>query len=103
MAPDGDPNRHRTSVKTNMTEVIVVIFETMNFDQAVRVCRDLVQKEGVRVIFLCPGFTHEAVAKIAKAAGEKVAVYVARGDVPSNNLTTEILAKAGFFSAGQSK
>ena len=101
MAPDGDPDRHRTSVKTSMTEVTVVIFEMMNFDQAVEVCRDLVQKEGVRVIFLCPGFTHEAVARIAEAAGEEVAVYVARGDNPSNNRTTEILTRAGFFSERQ--
>lgn len=98
MAPDGDPDRHRTSVKTSMTEITVVVFEMMNFDQAADVCRDLVQNEGVQVIFLCPGFTHEAVAKIADAAGEKVAIYVSRGDNPSNELTAKILAEAGFFS-----
>jgi hypothetical protein len=100
MAPDGDPNRHRASVKTSKTEIIVVVFEMMNFDQAAKVCQDLVQKEGVQVLFLCPGFTHEAVAKIAKAVGEKVPINVARGDVPSTTLTGEILAKAGFFSEG---
>ncbi len=97
MAPDGDPNRHRTSVKTSKTEVILVVIEEHNFEQAAKVCRDLVQKEGVRVIFLCPGFTHQAVAQIASAVGDKVAIHVARGDVPSTNLTGEILAEAGFF------
>lgn len=97
MAPDGDPNRHRTTVKTSKTEVTTVIIEEMNFDQAVKVCQDLVQKEGVQVLFLCSGFTHQAVAKIANAVGEKVAIMVARGDVPSTNLTGEILTEAGFF------
>ncbi|UCH07538.1 MAG: hypothetical protein JSV55_00635 [Deltaproteobacteria bacterium] len=98
MAPDGDPNRHRASVKTSKTEVITVVLEQMNFDQAVKVCQDLVQKEGVQVLFLCPGFTYQAVAQIAKAVGEKVAINVARGDVPNTMLTGEILTKAGFFS-----
>lgn len=97
MAPDGDPNRHRATVKTSKTEVTTVIIEELNFDQAVKVCRDLVQKEGVKVLFLCPGFTHQAVAQIASAVGENVAIHVARGDVPSSNLTTEILTEAGFF------
>ncbi len=99
MAPDGDPNRHRASVKTSKTEVTTVIIEENNFNQAVKVCQDLVQKEGVQVIFLCPGFTHQAVAQIAEAVGEKVAVHVARGDVPSSDLTGEILTEAGFFPA----
>ena len=99
MAPDGDPKRHRATVKTSKTEVTTVIIEEFNFDQATKVCRDLVQKEGVRVLFLCPGFTHQAVARIAEAVGEKVAICVARGDVPSTNLTGEILTEAGFFPA----
>jgi len=98
MAPDGDPSRHRSSVKTSKTEIITVVFEAMNFDQAVKVCRDLVQKEGVQVLFLCPGFTYEAVAQIAKAVDGKAAINVARGDVPNTTLTGEILTTAGFFS-----
>ena len=97
MAPDGDPKQHRATVKTSKTEVTTVIIEKENFDQAVKVCRDLVQKEGNQVFFLCPGFTHQAVARIAKAVGDKVAICVARGDVPSTNLTTELLTEAGFF------
>jgi hypothetical protein len=101
MAPDGDPNRHRASVKTSKTEITTVVIEEMNFDQAVKVCQDLVQKEGVQVLFLCSGFTHEAVAKIANAVGEKVAINVARGDVPSTTLIGKILTKAGWFPEEQ--
>ena len=101
MAPDGDPKRHRASIKTSKLELTTVLFELMNFDQAVNVCKDLVQEEGVQAIILCPGFTHEAVAKIVNAVGEGVAVNVARGDVPSTMIAGEILAKEGWFPEGQ--
>ena len=100
MSPDGGPKRHRASIKTSMLELTTVVFEMMNFDQAVNVCKDLVQNEGIQFLILCPGFTHEAVAKIANAVGEGVAVNVARGDVPSTTITGEILAKEGWFPEG---
>ena len=100
MALDGDPNRHRATIKTSKLELSVAVIEMMNFDQAVKVCQDLVQKQGVQSFILCPGFTHQAIAKIANAVGEKVAITVARGDVPSTTLTGEILAKEGWFPEG---
>ena len=100
MSPDGDPKRQRASIKTSKLELTTVLFEMMNFDQAVNVCKDLVQNEGIQFLILCPGFTHEAVAKIANAVGEGVAVNVARGDVPSTTITGEILAKEGWFPEG---
>ena len=100
MAPDGDPKRHRASVKTSKLELTTVVFEMMNFDQAADVCKDLVQNEGIQFLILCPGFTHEGVAKIVNAVGEGVAVNVARGDVPSTMMAGEMLAKEGWFSEG---
>ena len=38
MAPDGDPERHRASIKTSRFELTTVVVELMNFDQAVKVC-----------------------------------------------------------------
>ncbi|MDH5695675.1 MAG: DUF6506 family protein [Dehalococcoidia bacterium] len=100
MAPDGDPNRHRASIKTSKLELTAVVIEMRNFDQAAKVCKDLVQKEGIQSFILCPGFTHQALAKIANAVGEKVAINVARGDVPGTTMVGEILAKEGWFSEG---
>lgn len=97
MAPDGDPNQHRTTIKTSKLEITMVIIELRNFDQAVEVCRDLVQKEGVQAINLCPGFTHEAVARIASAVGNKIPISVARGDMPGAMLLEEIVTKDGWF------
>ena len=97
MAPDGDPQKHRATVKTDKLEVTTVVVQLMNFDQAASVCKDLVQKEGIQSILLCPGFTASGVAKVAEAVGEGVPINVARGDVPSVIATAGILANEGWF------
>ncbi len=63
-----------------------------------RCARTWFKKEGIQSFIFCPGFTHQALAKIADAVGEKVAINVARGDVPSTMLVSEILTKEGWFS-----
>jgi hypothetical protein len=100
MAPDGDPKKHRATIKTEKAELTAVIIEATNFDQAVEVAKDLVQNKGVQSIYLCPGFTHQAVARIANAVGGRAAVQVGRGDVPSTMMVGEILAKEGWFNEG---
>jgi hypothetical protein len=97
MAPDGDPNTHRATITTSQLELTAVVTELRNYDQAVKVCQDLVQKEGVQEFILCPGFRHHAVAKIANAVGEGVAITVARGDHPTDRIVDETLKKEGWF------
>lgn len=53
MVPDGDPDRYRASIKTSKTELTVVVIEK-NLEQAVKVCKDLVQKEGVQSLIFAP-------------------------------------------------
>jgi len=98
MAVDGHPNRHRASIKTPKLELTTVVIELGNFDQAVKVCKDLVQKQGVQSFIFCPGFTHQALARIASAVGGRAAINVARGDVPSTTMVSEILTKEGWFA-----
>ena len=98
MAPDGDPDKHRATIKTSKLEFTTVVIEMTNFDQAVEVAKDLVQKQGVKSIYLCAGFTHQAVARVTSAVGGRAAVQVARGDVPSTNMVGEILTKEGWFN-----
>lgn len=100
MAPEGDPGKHRATVKTPKLEHTVVLVGLMDIEQAIAVCQDLAQNEGVQSITLCAGFSHGAVGRIASAVGEKVAVNVARPDVPSANVTSEILAREGLLPAG---
>lgn len=97
MAPDADPAKHQTSIKTNKLESTMVFVPLMDFERAAQVCRDLVQKEGVQSIILCPGFTSAAVSMVASAVGEGVPINVARGDVPSVLATSGILAREGWF------
>ncbi len=37
MTPDGDPSRHRTSIKTDSLELITVAVSLFDFDKAVQV------------------------------------------------------------------
>ncbi len=97
MAPDGDPAKHRATVKTDKAELTAVFIEIMDFDSAVEVAKDLVQNKGVQSIYLCAGFTHQAVARISAAVGGRAAVQVARGDFPSTMLAGDILGKEGWF------
>jgi hypothetical protein len=97
MAPDGDPKKHRTTIKTSKVELTTVLIGLHDFDQAVEVCQELAQKEGVQSILLCPGFTHQAIARIATAVGARAAINVARADIPGTNMVGEILAKEGWF------
>jgi hypothetical protein len=97
MAPDGDPAKHRATIKTSKLELTVVVIKMLDFDQAVEVAKDMVQNHGVQSIYLCAGFSHQAVARIASAVGDKVAVQVARGDSPTTTMVGEILGKEGWF------
>ena len=97
MAADGDPAKYRSTIKTSKVEFTTVLIKLLDFDQAVEVAKELVQKQGVQSIYLCAGFTHQAVARVASAVGDKIAVQVARGDPPSTMMVEEILTKEGWF------
>ena len=97
MAPDGDPDQHRASIKTSQLEVTTEVVELMNIEQAIAVCTDLVENEGVQALVLCPGFSHEAVARVANAVDEEIPVSVARGDIPTAMKTVEVLTKEAWL------
>jgi len=94
--PDAEPNKHKCTIETPKYRLSVVLVK--NQDQAVKVCKKLVKEEGIQSILLCPGFTHKNVAEITEAVGENVAVAVARGDGPSNRVSTTVMKREGWFS-----
>ncbi len=94
-APDADPEKHRCVIETGLYNLFVVV--VANQDQAIEVCRKSVG-EGIHSILLCPGFTHKDVAKISKTVGEKVGVFVARGDGPSISASLSVMKREGWFS-----
>jgi hypothetical protein len=99
MVLNADPMKHRASVKGDQFEYTMVFIPLFDFDRAAQVSKDLVEKEGIQSISLCPGFTHEGVAKVQSAVGESVPVNVSRGDVPSTLMTAQILSKEGWLPA----
>jgi len=100
MAANADPSQHRASIKGSQFEYTSVAVPLHDFDRAAEVCKELVEKDGVQSILLCPGFSHEGVAKVRSAVGEGVPLSVARGDVASTMMTGQILAKEGWLPAG---
>ena len=100
MAPNADPTKHRASVKGDKFEYTMVVIPLFDFDRAAQVCKDLVEREGIQSISLCPGFSHEAVAKVRGAVGEAFPINVSRGDVLSTMTTAQILGREGWLPGG---
>jgi len=98
-APDADMEKHKNVIKTEMYQLFTVIVK--NQEEAVNVCREMVEKEKIDSILLCPGFTHANVAEIAGTAGVNVAVSVARGDGPSGRASLAARKRAGYLSKKQ--
>ena len=94
-APDADPKIHRCAVETGKYRLFVVVVRDQG--QAVEVVKEMVPREGIHSILLCPGFTHRDVAEIAQVAGSQVGVSVARGDGPANRTVAEIMRKENWF------
>ena len=74
------------------------IAELHKQQQALESCDEIVKKEGIHSIMLCPGFTHQNVAEISEAVGKNVGVSVARGDGPSSKIAKEVMKREGWFS-----
>jgi hypothetical protein len=100
MGMNADPMKDRASIKGDQFEYTTVVIPLFDFERAAQVGKELVEKDGVQAIILCPGFTHEGVAKVQSAVGEGVAVNSSRGDVPSTMITAQILTQEGWLSAG---
>jgi len=54
--PDAEPAKHRAEIKSEKYEATIVFVKDAN--QAIEVCQELVQKEGIQSLTLCPAFTH---------------------------------------------
>lgn len=93
-APDADPEIHHNLIETG--KYILYTYLVKSQDEAVRVCKELYEKEQIGSVLLCPGFTHKDVAEIFAALENRVAVCVARGDGQSNKITAPILQKEFF-------
>lgn len=93
--PDAEPQKHQCMIETSKYQLFVRLVKGQ--DQALEACKNLVKKEDIHSILLCPGFTHKDIAEISEAVGENVGVFVARGDGPSNRISHEVMEREGWF------
>ena len=96
-APDADPQKHRSVVETGLYKLITVVVRDQ--DQALAVCDELVGKEGVDSVLLCPGNSNEDVAGITAAVGPRISVSVARGDARSMRAAAHAMERVGWSAA----
>jgi len=94
-APDADPVLHKSIIDTGKYKLFTVVVR--NQEQALQVCRRLVQEEGVHSILLCPGHTHADIAAIQAAVGAGVSVSVARGDPAGTRVALAVMEREGWF------
>ena len=93
-APDADVEKHHHLIDTGKYRLHTYVVRLQA--EAIKVCRDLHEKEKIDSVLLCPGFTHKDVAEIFAALGDKVAVCVSRGDGPSGKITAPVLQREFF-------
>lgn len=93
-APDAETEKHQCVIKTTKYKLFVRVIKDQA--QALEACQNLIEKEKIDVVHLCPGFTHQTIAAIVEAVGNKVGVFVARGDGPSNTVSLEARRREGW-------
>jgi hypothetical protein len=91
-SPDADKEKHRSAIDTGKYRLFTVVVR--NQEEALEVAREVTAEADLDSILLCPGFTHTDVAELFEALGGRVGVAVARGDGPSNRISTQARKEA---------
>lgn len=90
-APDANPKENKALIETEKYKLFVMVVS--NQDEALSVCKNLAEEEGIHSILLCPGFTHQDVAAICQAVGPEVGIGVARTDGPGARIAGAVIAR----------
>ena len=93
-APDADYEKHQSIIDTGKYRLWT--FVVKNQDEAIKVSKNVYEKEKIEAIILCPGFTHRDVSEIYQALEGKVSVNVARGDGPSSKISQSVIQREYF-------
>ncbi len=90
-APDANLRLHNSLIDTGKSRVHSYIVRSQ--EEALQVCRELHETEKIDSVILCPGFSHQDTADIFNSLNGEVAVTVARGDGPNNQITGPVLKR----------
>lgn len=80
-APDADCEKHRNVIDTGKYGLFTVVVKSQS--EAIKVSKELYEKEKINAILLCPGFTHKDVAELFQEFDGKVSVNGARAMFPT--------------------
>jgi hypothetical protein len=90
-APDADFTKHNSTIDTGKYRLFTFVVKDQS--EAVKVAKDIYEKEKIDAVLLCPGFTHNDVAEISQALGGKVSVSVSRGDGPGSRIASQVIQR----------
>ena len=93
-APDADYEKHNSIIDTGKYKLFTYVVKSQ--DEALKVSKNIYEKEKIDAIILCPGFSHSDVAEIFNTLEGKVSVNVSRGDGPSQKIAQAVLQKEFF-------
>lgn len=93
-APDADHEKHNSVIDTGTYRLLTYVVKTQ--EEAIKVSRNIREKEKIDAILLCPGFTHHDVSELFQALEGKVSVSVARGDGPSSKISQAVIQREWF-------
>ena len=86
-----DPAKDRSKIDNDKYTCYTVLVQHQA--QALEECKKLAEQEGVNVITLCPGFSHQNIAQICDVVGKNVGICVARGDNHSSKIISEYISQ----------
>ena len=95
-APKSDPAKDRSFLKTENIEVTTIAFDLEDSAGIIETCTKLTNESGIHAIVLCPAVSNELVAKLSEQVGDKVAIFVGRGDFQSVHIASQITMKEWF-------
>jgi len=97
-APDGNYMEHNSIINTGMYKLYTYIVKTQL--EALKISKELYEKDGIDSIILCPGFSHKDVSEIFEMLNGEVSVNVSRGDGPSSVISKKARDREGYSKKG---
>ena len=97
-APDGDYMKHNSLIDTGMYKLHTYVVKTQS--DALKISKELYEKDNIDAIILCPGFTHKNVSEIFEMLNGKVSVNISRGDGPSAIISKKARDREGYSKKG---
>lgn len=95
-APNSNPAKDVSFLKTENIEVTTIAFELEDSEGIIKTCTREVNKSGIQAVVLCPAVSNDLVARLSDKLGDRVAIFVGRGDFRSVHMASQITTREWF-------